>query len=326
MPLGNVPRFPWPASPLAQGPLARKGMGMMWSSDHLSVAVRIGVCIFPGLFCVACDSTPAVTPDEFETVVIYDASPWPEDGPYPPLDAIPHVQLGPKKTRQVFADCTRVPFAFPAVYVARLGIAHLSGGGTCYLAVCSSQGQFIIMGQRGLYVTPLNRPQDRRSHLQVVMRAAISRVSNPAADVEERLDREAPVLVVKNRKYGYAAESGGAIAIEPEFDDALAFSEGLAAVRVGDADTGRWGYIDTQGRWVMEPQFAYASYFSEGLAAVAVDDYFEGKLGYIDRTGKWVIPPTFEYASPFRRGKAHVKLDGEHGDVDRTGKFSPDRK
>ena len=134
------------------------------------------------------------------------------------------------------------------------------------------------------------------------------------------------MLVVKNRKYGYAAESGGAIAIEPEFDDALAFSEGLAAVRVGDADTGRWGYIDTQGRWVMEPQFAYASYFSEGLAAVAVDDYFEGKLGYIDRTGKWVIPPTFEYASPFRRGKAHVKLDGEHGDVDRTGKFSPDRK
>jgi len=290
------------------------------------VAVRIGVCIFPGLFCVTCDSTPAVTPDEFETVVIYDTSPWPEDGPYPPLDAIPHVELGPKKTRQVSAGCTHVPFAFPPVYVARLGIAHLSGGGTCYLAVCSSQGNFIILGQWGLYVPSSSRPQERCSHLEVLMRAARSRVFNPAADMEERLDREAPVLVVKNQKYGYAAESGGTIAIEPQFDDALAFSQGLAAVRVGSADTGKWGYIDTQGRWVIEPQFAYASYFSEGLAAVAVDDYFEGKLGYIDRAGKWVIPPRFEYASPFREGRARVKLDGEHVDVDRSGKFGSDRK
>jgi len=291
---------------------------------HLSALRVIGACLLPGLCAVGCDSGPVAKPEDFERVVIYDTDPFPKGGIYPPLAAVPHAELGPKKTRQVFADCTRVPFAFPPVYVAWLGIAHLSGGGTCYLEVCSSQGQFIIMGQRGVYLTP--RPQDRRSHLQVVMRAAISRVSNPAADVEERLDREAPVLVVKNRKYGYAAESGGAIAIEPQFDDALAFSEGLAAVRVGDADTGRWGYIDTQGRWVIEPQFAYASYFSEGLAAVAVDDYFEGKLGYIDRTGKWVIPPRFEYASPFREGRARVKLDGEHVDVDRSGKFSPDRK
>ncbi len=47
----------------------------------------------------------------------------------------------------------------------------------------------------------------------------------------------------------------GTFAINPQFDSALSFSEGLAAVRIGDSETGKWGYIDTTGRMMIDPQF-----------------------------------------------------------------------
>src|SRR5215831_17414980 len=45
-------------------------------------------------------------------------------------------------------------------------------------------------------------------------------------------------------------EQTGRVVIDPQFDGAEAFSEGLAAVRVGgNPITGAWGFIDTQGRF-----------------------------------------------------------------------------
>ena len=44
----------------------------------------------------------------------------------------------------------------------------------------------------------------------------------------------------------------GTFVINPQFDSALSFSEGLAAVRIGDIPTGKWGYIDTTGRMMIE--------------------------------------------------------------------------
>jgi hypothetical protein len=48
------------------------------------------------------------------------------------------------------------------------------------------------------------------------------------------------------------------------------FSEGLASVRIVTPDTHRVGYIDSSGRVVIQPQFDYADDFSEGLAAVTI--------------------------------------------------------
>ena len=42
------------------------------------------------------------------------------------------------------------------------------------------------------------------------------------------------------------------------------FSEGLVMVRVGGKD----GYMDTTGKMIIEPQFESAGSFSEGLASV----------------------------------------------------------
>jgi len=81
--------------------------------------------------------------------------------------------------------------------------------------------------------------------------------------------------------------------IEPKFDIAKSFSEGLAAVRIGDNRTGRWGYIDKKGEMAIEPRFGRPiDSFTRGLALVRVRHGAWAKEGYIDKTGKYVWKPT----------------------------------
>jgi hypothetical protein len=69
--------------------------------------------------------------------------------------------------------------------------------------------------------------------------------------------------------------------IEPTFDLTYGFSEGLAAVRIGD----KWGYVDPSGRMVVPlEKFKTADAFHNGLARVTTGQGF----GYIDKTGKMV--------------------------------------
>ena len=75
--------------------------------------------------------------------------------------------------------------------------------------------------------------------------------------------------------------------IEPQFDIADPFSDGLAAVGFGEDDAVKWGYMDKTGAMVIQPQFYWIRDFSEGLAAVGFPaDNNAAIWGYIDTTGK----------------------------------------
>lgn len=107
------------------------------------------------------------------------------------------------------------------------------------------------------------------------------------------------------------------------------------------SEKGKWGYIDRTGEIKIPPQFSEAREFSEGLAAVAVGDegpsleeflkesiplnpdysqeeitkewrknYDKGKkYGYIDTQGLFKILPRFQgFVSPFKNGVASVML------------------
>lgn len=54
------------------------------------------------------------------------------------------------------------------------------------------------------------------------------------------------------------------IVIEPQFDQADSFSQGLARVKIGN----QWGYIDKQGKFVLQREFEEAESFAEGVALV----------------------------------------------------------
>lgn len=149
----------------------------------------------------------------------------------------------------------------------------------------------------------------------------------------------APVRI--GRKWGYI-DTSGRMVVEPRFQSAGEFHEGLARVHLwskvvctsgeftsDDAPLwafhlieddksdlvscfpqgGKFGYIDKSGKVIIAPQFFAAKDFADGLAAVRVEETADSKYGYIDRTGRMVITPRFNQAGPFSEGLAPIGLD-----------------
>lgn len=81
--------------------------------------------------------------------------------------------------------------------------------------------------------------------------------------------------------------------------DNARFSGGL--IDAFDCATSKTGFIDKTGKFVVEPKYEQAAPFSEGLARVAVNEGGEEKMGFIDRSGQLVIPPKFNTDSDFSR-------------------------
>jgi hypothetical protein len=108
------------------------------------------------------------------------------------------------------------------------------------------------------------------------------------------------------------------------------FQEGFARF-VRD---GKFGFFDKTGQIVIEPKFDFAQPFSEGLAAVCMDcqkkteneySYFHGgKWGYINKEGELVIPLEFEAVNSFDNGKARVKIDNQWKYLDKNGELLSD--
>jgi hypothetical protein len=88
--------------------------------------------------------------------------------------------------------------------------------------------------------------------------------------------------------------------IPPKYDEVKNFSEGLAAVCVGN--------------WIDEDVF-----YSDGEFAGTVKRLVNQKWGFIDKTGAVVIPLIYDTAYSFSDGVAEVWLDGEWGFIDKTG-------
>src|ERR1700693_871443 len=142
----------------------------------------------------------------------------------------------------------------------------------------------------------------------------------------------------------------GNLVISPQWEVAEDFSEGLAAVCVGECDLEhrrgyrvskdrtrenieqnfKYGFIDESGKLIINPVFEDVSHFSDGMAAVCVGrgcysslgkSEAEKKWGFIDKTGRFVIAPQFDSADEFKEGLARVSVGGRKGYIDKTGKF-----
>lgn len=114
-------------------------------------------------------------------------------------------------------------------------------------------------------------------------------------------------------KYGYIDKDGNMV-IEPQFDGADRFSDGLAMVLVD----GKRGFIDKTGRLVIPARYDDAGSFGsyEGLAPVKL----KGEWMMIDKSGKVAIPPAgYEKMSSFQEGLAGVRINGKRGFIDTKG-------
>jgi hypothetical protein len=121
-------------------------------------------------------------------------------------------------------------------------------------------------------------------------------------------------------------DGNGDWVIEPRFQDAYRFHDGLARVELD----GKWGYVNEKGVLVVPAQFSEAYDFSEGLARVATGPLLDpsysfkvlitaGGYGFIDKTGTMVIPAAWDDAGDFNEGLAAVMQGETCGYVDAKG-------
>ncbi len=118
----------------------------------------------------------------------------------------------------------------------------------------------------------------------------------------------------KGRHGLYGFKQWDNIVIQPKFQSALDFKDGLAAVKMN----GKCGYINESGKCVIPYKYEDAQSFSDGLAAVRLN----GNYGYIAMDGSCVIPFMYKDADPFNDGIAYVTtLDNRKGVIDNSGAF-----
>lgn len=123
--------------------------------------------------------------------------------------------------------------------------------------------------------------------------------------------RNGLAAVVKDKKMGYIGKSG-AFVIPNRFEEALDFSEGLALVR----ENGKYMVIDTEGKQAFAKTFVEVDplamevfRFSEGmLVFIEQRDNGEFSWGYVDRAGRVAIRPKFDFGGLFKNGIAPVTV------------------
>lgn len=155
------------------------------------------------------------------------------------------------------------------------------------------------------------------------------------------------IAVEANGQWGYI-DLEGRYVINPQFDKAYPFFDGLARV----VSNGETGYISTKGDFVVQPKYQDGTCFSEGYAFVVTENSYPicintkgehiftlnntakagtfreglapfktnaGEFGYINKKGEVVITPTFSSVGLFSEGLAKVKKNGQWGFIDKNG-------
>src|SRR5262245_16862840 len=126
--------------------------------------------------------------------------------------------------------------------------------------------------------------------------------------------------IIGRGRYGYINQKGQVI-IEPRFEMAKRFSEGLARVKI----EGKWGFIDPSGKIAIKAQFQLEDDnddndtkldFHEGMAAVSPDGV---KWGFINKQGQVIIAPRFGTVARFSEEVALVSDSGPYPSVRAAG-------
>lgn len=153
-------------------------------------------------------------------------------------------------------------------------------------------------------------------------------------------------------------DSDGKIIINPQFNIATIFKDGLALVKSSGTDP-KWGYISEDGKYTIMPNYLYATVFSENIAwvvssnsaptaintkgeelfkltdASSVKTFHEGlaaysirseegiKWGFVDKKGNVKINPQFMEVKGFSGGKCAVmNSERKWGYIDSEGNIT----
>lgn len=119
-------------------------------------------------------------------------------------------------------------------------------------------------------------------------------------------------VVMENYLYGYINRDGKYM-IEPKFNSANEFSDGLALVQTKN---GKYGYINKNSEFIIQPIYKNAVSFSSN-AAIVLDTNDEMKI--IDKEGKVLSSLNCFEATPFVEGLSIIKIKDKYGAIDING-------
>lgn len=216
---------------------------------------------------------------------------------------------------------------------------YLSGSYEDISAFYNEQALVETLGKKGLYCYGSGEviPQEYEELTYCINGAAAAKkdgevffvdlygnksgVPDKAADSLSILSNGYSAVSVGGR-YGYT-DSSLTVPEDLPYEDATAFSEGVAAVK----KDGKWGLIDQEGQYIKEPQYEgvllspFGTCVSGGVIFALQGD------GYImlNLAGERLNDYVFEEAEPFGLSgqPAAVKLNGEWTFVKNTGELFP---
>lgn len=136
---------------------------------------------------------------------------------------------------------------------------------------------------------------------------------------------EGLALVSLNRKKVFIDQTGEIKIAPKDFEAINGFTNGLARGNVTNRERYNKGYIDKSGKIVIDDQkVGGACEFSEGLACVT-----SGKWGFIDTSGHYIIKPQYDEVGYFREGLAPFTVWNnsaasrhKHGYLDKSGNIA----
>lgn len=134
-------------------------------------------------------------------------------------------------------------------------------------------------------------------------------------------------------RYGFT-DTSGRVVVEPVYDYARDFEEGLAVVGRGKGEERRFGAIDRTGREVIACAWDDVSDCADGRCRVQLGLGVQRRYGFADSSGRMVVPVGYDYAMPFSEGAAAVgtgrwverriepgRVPPKDGNVEFSGKF-----
>jgi len=108
-------------------------------------------------------------------------------------------------------------------------------------------------------------------------------------------------------RWGFLRVADGSMVVHPKYGDASAFSEDLAPFCIGQCHehsegegvnwhmveaTGKWGFVDLNGKEAIAAQFDKVTPFFRGVAAVTLGKSDQARHGYIDTRGSFIVGPS----------------------------------
>lgn len=120
--------------------------------------------------------------------------------------------------------------------------------------------------------------------------------------------------------WGFINQTGKWV-INPQFDDAQEFKEGIAAIAMKTLNKKNheynyhWRFINKTGKSINNKSFSEVLPFSEERAAVSIGE----KWGFINKEGKFIIKPIYQDADSFSNGMALVKSKDKFGYINKSG-------